>query len=201
MSWIPASVDMPDSVTLSELAQRAHSQDATAIHDLMSRVRVLAHRYCRVHLTAYPGGFEVADDVAQEVCLAVLAALPRYQEEGRPFEAFVRVIAARKVVDVQRAYARTGRTVEPIVDEVDLAPTPEERAMHAAEVRYALGLVESLPKRLRDLLVLRVVLGMSADETAAALQMTPGAVRVAQHRALSRLRQLAAERAPAGTMA
>lgn len=31
---------------------------------------------------------------------------------------------------------------------------------------------------------------MSADETAAALGMTAGAVRVAQHRALTRLRSL-----------
>ncbi|MEO8328889.1 MAG: sigma factor-like helix-turn-helix DNA-binding protein, partial [Candidatus Nanopelagicales bacterium] len=35
--------------------------------------------------------------------------------------------------------------------------------------------------------------GLSAEETGRALGMTPGAVRVAQHRALSRLRLYAAE--------
>ena len=34
--------------------------------------------------------------------------------------------------------------------------------------------------------------GLSAEETGYVLDMTPGAVRVAQHRALARLRELAA---------
>jgi RNA polymerase sigma-70 factor (ECF subfamily) len=35
---------------------------------------------------------------------------------------------------------------------------------------------------------MRVVVGLSAEETAAAVGSSPGAVRVAQHRALTRLR-------------
>jgi RNA polymerase sigma-70 factor (ECF subfamily) len=42
-------------------------------------------------------------------------------------------------------------------------------------------------------MTLRVAVGLSAEETGRALNMTPGAVRVAQHRALNRLRSLAAE--------
>jgi RNA polymerase sigma-70 factor (ECF subfamily) len=38
------------------------------------------------------------------------------------------------------------------------------------------------------MLVLRVILGFSAAETGQALGATPSAVRVAQHRALARLR-------------
>jgi hypothetical protein len=37
---------------------------------------------------------------------------------------------------------------------------------------------------------LRVVVGLSVEETAEVVGSTPGAVRVAQHRALSRLRDL-----------
>jgi RNA polymerase sigma-70 factor (ECF subfamily) len=40
----------------------------------------------------------------------------------------------------------------------------------------------------REILVLRVVVGLSAEETAIAVGSTPGAVRVAQHRALNKLR-------------
>jgi RNA polymerase sigma-70 factor (ECF subfamily) len=44
--------------------------------------------------------------------------------------------------------------------------------------------------------LLRVVVGLSAEETAEAVGSTPGAVRVAQHRALARLRRtLSAESA------
>jgi RNA polymerase sigma-70 factor, ECF subfamily len=37
--------------------------------------------------------------------------------------------------------------------------------------------------------MLRVVVGLSAEETAEAVESTPGAVRVAQHRALFHLRE------------
>ena len=49
------------------------------------------------------------------------------------------------------------------------------------------------PERARELIVLRVLAGMSAQETGNELGMTPGAVRVAQHRALIRLRAIARE--------
>lgn len=40
---------------------------------------------------------------------------------------------------------------------------------------------------MRELLVLRVAVGMSVDETARALGMTERAVRLGQHRALQQL--------------
>ena len=59
-----------------------------------------------------------------------------------------------------------------------------------APSREALGeLLRLLPEKQREILVLRVVVGLSAEETAEAVGSTPGAVRVAQHRALGRLRK------------
>ena len=55
------------------------------------------------------------------------------------------------------------------------------------------GLLDRLPATQRELLILRVAVGLSAEETGNALGMSSGAVRVAQHRALARLRVLAAE--------
>jgi RNA polymerase sigma-70 factor (ECF subfamily) len=49
-------------------------------------------------------------------------------------------------------------------------------------------LLAILPEKQREILVLRVVVGMSAEETAEAVGSTAGAVRVAQHRALARLK-------------
>ncbi|BFO14609.1 hypothetical protein SHKM778_09970 [Streptomyces sp. KM77-8] len=46
------------------------------------------------------------EDLAQEVCVAVLLALPRYKDTGRPFEAFIFAIASHKVADLQRAAMR-----------------------------------------------------------------------------------------------
>jgi RNA polymerase sigma-70 factor (ECF subfamily) len=43
-------------------------------------------------------------------------------------------------------------------------------------------------------LVLRVAVGLTAEETGKSLGMTAGAVRVTQHRALARLRELIGRR-------
>jgi len=58
-------------------------------------------------------------------------------------------------------------------------------------VEQARRLLARLPENQRELLLLRVVSGLSAEETGNVLGMSPGAVRVAQHRALARLRQMA----------
>lgn len=51
-------------------------------------------------------------------------------------------------------------------------------------------LLEAVSDKQREILHLRVVVGLSVEETAEAVGSTPGAVRVAQHRALNRLRDL-----------
>jgi hypothetical protein len=49
-------------------------------------------------------------------------------------------------------------------------------------------LLRTLPAKQREILVLRVMVGMSAEKTAVMVGSMPGAVRVSQHRALARLR-------------
>jgi RNA polymerase sigma-70 factor (ECF subfamily) len=65
---------------------------------------------------------------------------------------------------------------------------PEQRLL-AAELAERLGhLLHRLTPRQREVLVLRIAVGLSAEETAQVVGSTPGAVRVTQHRALNRLR-------------
>jgi RNA polymerase sigma-70 factor, ECF subfamily len=122
----------------------------------------------------------------------VLSALPRYRDEGRPFEAFVFGIAAHKVVDVQRAAARAAVPTSDLPDTAASEPGPEEQAVRRSEAERARDLLNQLPESLRELITLRVTVGLSAEETGRALGMSAGAVRVAQHRALAKLRSLAA---------
>jgi RNA polymerase sigma-70 factor (ECF subfamily) len=135
------------------------------------------------------------DDVAQEVCLALLAALPGYTDTGKPFGAYVFGIAAHKVADVARGAARASTPIPmpDVPDRPDGHPGPEEAVLRGIEASRARRLLARLPVDQRRLLLLRVVTGLSAEETGYVLDMTPGAVRVAQHRALARLRQLAAK--------
>jgi RNA polymerase sigma-70 factor, ECF subfamily len=179
-----------DTEDLQELSSRAVQGDAVATERLLKLVHRMVRRYCRARLARFPGADHTADDVAQEVCIAVLSALARYREEGRPFEAFVYRIAANKVADAQRAFYRAAVPVAEIPDGPETAAGPEELAVRAGDAQRVRELLSTLPETLRELLVLRVAVGMSAEETGRALGMSAGAVRVAQHRAMQRLRLL-----------
>jgi len=61
----------------------------------------------------------------------------------------------------------------------------------ADEGARAHALLARLPDAQREVVLLRVAAGLSAEEAGAVLGMSPGAVRVAQHRALTKLRALA----------
>lgn len=65
--------------------------------------------------------------------------------------------------------------------------------MAADQARLLGQLLQHLPDTQREIVVLRVAVGLSADEVGHTLNMTSVAVRVAQSRALARLRTLAAE--------
>jgi len=176
---------------LSGLASAAQAGDRAILEELLERVRVIAHRYSWARLGGYPGGAHLADDVAQDICLAVFGALPRYRDRGRPFEAFVHGIASRKVADALRSLARHLVPVAQVPEKPDTGLTPEDNAVQVSEVQSATELLQMLPGNLREVMLLRVGTGLSAEETGAALGMTPGAVRVAQHRALAKMRKLA----------
>jgi len=150
-------------------------------------------RYCLARLGNLAAHCHLAEDVAQEVCIAVLHALPRYQDMGRPFASFVFGIAAHKVADAMRSAARLAVPTEDLPDGPDEQPGPEETVVAYLEAQRARALLAQLPGHLRELVILRVVTGLSAEETGNMLGMSAGAVRVAQHRALARLRALAVE--------
>lgn len=134
--------------------------DPRAIERLLAAFRPIVARYCRARLGGDRGTFRAADEVAQRACLAVLAELPRYPDQSRPFLSFVYGIAAA-TVDGAIAAARRPRPDHPL---------------------------DRLPAQQRDVVILRTVVGLSTEETAEAVGMSPAGVRLAQHRALASLR-------------
>ncbi|MEV4181990.1 sigma-70 family RNA polymerase sigma factor [Streptosporangium canum] len=176
---------------LKDLTSLAVQGDRTAIETLIAQLRPMVVRYCRARLGRVSGQYHIADDVAQEVCIAVLSALPRYRDMGRPFASFVFGIASHKVADALRSSVRSAVPTQDLPDGPDEGPGPEETVVRYIEAEHARRLLSRLPDNQRQLLMLRVVSGLSAEETGNVLGMSPGAVRVAQHRALARLRAMA----------
>ncbi|GAB3849256.1 sigma-70 family RNA polymerase sigma factor [Dactylosporangium cerinum] len=174
---------------------RALRADPDAMAALLAGLRPGIVRYCRARLGRVGGAYTTADDIAQEVCLALLRAMPKYRDQGRPFTAFVYGIAAHKVADAQRAAVRDAGTapVDTLADRPDAAPGPEQRALSTDLARRLSGLLAQLPEPQREIVVLRVAVGLPADEVGAIVGMSAPAVRVAQSRALARLRTLAGD--------
>jgi RNA polymerase sigma-70 factor (ECF subfamily) len=188
---VPESVRTASDSELGAIVAAAVGGDHEATGRLLARLRPLVVRYCRARFSGQERSYGSADDVAQEVCFAILTALPSYRDHGRPFLAFVYGIAQHKVADAHRASARN--RAEPVGDLPESA-APGEAGPEQSVLRVELNeqmsrLLEKLPGRQREIVLLRVVVGLSSEETAEAVGSTPGAVRVSQHRALARLRQ------------
>jgi RNA polymerase sigma-70 factor (ECF subfamily) len=186
-----------DRSNLDDVVAAAVGGDGVAAGDLLAFLRPIVVRYCRTKLGRVQRTFVAADDVAQEVCLAVFRALPTYKQLGRPFLSFVYGIAAHKVADVHRAAARdrsqpTSETPDVMAEDED----PEQITLRRELVERTGSLLRMLTPRQRDILIMRIVLGLSAQETANMVGTTADAVRVAQHRALNRLRRTV-QRTPA----
>ncbi|MCB0949582.1 MAG: sigma-70 family RNA polymerase sigma factor [Mycobacterium sp.] len=174
---------------LDSVVAAAVNGDRDALREVLETIRPIIVRYCRARVGATERSGLSADDVAQEVCLAAITALPRYKDQGRPFLAFVYGIAAHKVADAHRAAGRNRADPMDVVPERSSGEAgPEQLAINSEQSARMNELLQILPEKQREILVLRVVVGMSAEETADAIGSTAGAVRVAQHRALARLK-------------
>ena len=184
-------------IELDELALRAGSGDRRALSELLDRIRGPVLWQCRIKMNGRSVGQQTPEDIAQEVLIAVCGALGRFRPAETRWMAFVYGIVRNKVIDAYRAAARDrSEATDELPDEVDDDDRggPEAAILRGADRTLLRELLDKLPGTQREVLVLRVALGYSAEETARSIGSTPGAVRVTQHRAMQRLRSLLAQR-------
>jgi RNA polymerase sigma-70 factor (ECF subfamily) len=132
-----------------------------------------------------------AEDIASQAWLEVARALPRFSGEEDDFRALVFTIA-RRLADHRRAARR--RPVDLVGAEIltgitDGAAPDEEVLASLAGDAAARRVAELLSPDQAEVVLLRVVAGLSVEEVAALLGKRPATVRVLQHRALRRLAQ------------
>ena len=85
---------------------------------------------------------------------------------GRPFASFVFGIASHKVADALRSSVRSAVPTQELPDGPDERPGPGGDGWCATSRRSArVPLLARLPENQRELLILRVVSGLSAEET------------------------------------
>lgn len=166
----------------AELVARA-KHDRQAFAPLYRTYVGPVYRYCYHRL----GTREAAEDATSEVFIKALANLPLHRAD-RSFRSWLFAIAHNVVVDTYRTN-RTARPLGVIPEIVDLAPTPEERALIATAVQEVRGVLAELPAGQREIIELRLV-GLTGTEIAEILGRSPGAIKISQLRAYASLRLL-----------
>lgn len=162
------------------LATAADDGDPVALEEFLAMAESHVRRFAYARL----GSYDAVDDVVQDTLLAVTVALRRRGLQGQEALPFVLHTASKVVFDARRSTVREF----PVPDFPDRAgPSTPTGGIDSPRLERALA---ALPPRLNEVIILRVALGYSAEETATIMGTTPGALRVTQHRALTQLRHL-----------
>ena len=181
------------AATLEEarLVERAKGGDAAAYERLVRGQQEVAFR------TAYliTGDASEAEDATQEALVKAYRSLWRFRP-GAPFRPWLLRIVANEARNRKGAAGRRARLVLRAATEApvgDAAPSPEAAALAAERRAELLFALEALREADRLAIACRYFLGLSEEETAAALGCARGTVKSRLSRAIGRLREAMTE--------
>jgi RNA polymerase sigma-70 factor (ECF subfamily) len=124
-------------------------------------------------------------ELCGEVFLQVVRDLGRFSGDERDFRAWVFVIAHHRFIDDQRRRSR-----RPVELRAEVEPRGPDEGVEAEVLRsIAAERIERMIRRLspdqRDVLLLRVLGGLTVTEVAAAVGKRPGAIKALQRRGIA----------------
>jgi RNA polymerase sigma-70 factor, ECF subfamily len=172
--------DGPATARLHTLIAEAAAGDQRALRALAAIVVPVVKNYCRIHL----GTTEAAQQVAQRISQTIIKTLPSYLRSRAPFWGYVYGVTARAVADAQRYTAP-----EHSYPSHPYQRPPGQQLVDPGCPGLLAQLLATLPCEQREVLVLRVPLRLSVEDTAEIVGTSPATIRLIQHRALNRLRQ------------
>lgn len=175
--------DVDDTFDHRALVARAQRGDADAWEALYRRVYPALLAYASRRLDK-----EAARDAVSEAIARAVARIDRFTWEGPGFDAWVFSITRHVVIDAQRAASH--RVSDGAPDEAPSGePGPLDHLLGAERSSAVRAAFHRLSAFDQEVLELRVVAGLSSDEVAAVVGKKAGAVRMAQARALEKLRE------------
>lgn len=189
---------MPEGVVDAATLTAAQAGEEAAFVRLTAPHRDRLHRHCYRML----GSLHDADDAHQELMIRAWRGIGAYRPEA-PFGAWLTRIATNvclRLIETRRRAPQPSADahLEPYPDALLAAPAPRDPHAEVAEhEQVGLAMVAAmqlLPPRQRVAVLLRDVMGFSAAETAAQMEISPAAANSALQRARARLDREARER-------
>lgn len=174
---------MVDRVRERRLVQQAQRGSADAFAELYREHVQVIYRYV-VHRVGDP---QLAEDLTGDVFTKALEGLARYQDQGRPFLAWLYRIAHARVID---HYRRVGRRPEEhnVDDEpLPVSPNMDERMLRQQAAQALREAIAGLTADQQQVVILRFIEGYKIEEVAVILGKQPNAIKALQHRALRSL--------------
>jgi RNA polymerase sigma-70 factor (ECF subfamily) len=167
-----------------DLVRRAQGGDVRALEQLCAR------EWRPVYAIVYATTRNAmdAEDLTQEVFLRALKAFDRYEDRDVPFRAFLATVARNLVRNTWRRQVPVHVGLESAPEMHSNAPGPEENAILHSDLGHLADVFSTLSDDYQQVLQLRVLEGLSANDVAERMRRSPAAVRVLQHRALVALR-------------
>lgn len=132
------------------------------------------------------------DDLTGEVLLQLVRGIQRFEGDEAAFRSWVFVIAHHRVVDERRRASRRQRLDARVTEVEREADGPDGEVLERTWPEEWEQRLAQLSDDQRTVVLLRVVAGLSAEEVGEVLGKKAGAVRVMQHRAIARLREICA---------
>ena len=167
------------------LLAAAHSGAPWALQRLYEAMAPPVVGYLRVQGAADP------EDLANEVFLGVLTRIGCFSGDEDSFRSWVFTVAHSRLVDERRRMDRRPRLAYSHDVELDVAGgDAEEDALQLLSDQRVRSLCERLVPDQRDVLLLRLMAGLSLEAVAEALGKSEGAVKSLQHRGLANLRKI-----------
>lgn len=151
---------------------------------------IYQRHYAGIHQYIYyqVGNITLAEDLASEVFVRALEALPRYTFRGTPVVAWLYRIAHNLVIDYRRRQSR--RNDVPLEEYLGANQEGMDHIVDQHVERETLRrALQVLTDDQRQVLLLRFAQDLDNREIAAILGKTEGAVKALQHRALAALRR------------
>jgi RNA polymerase sigma-70 factor (ECF subfamily) len=161
------------------LVRQAKSGDSDAFAQLYDAYVERVYRYVYFRVT----DDMTAEDLTSQVFLKAWEHLDRYQQGGSPFLAWLYTIARNQVID----HYRTHKESVPLEDAVHIAAetrTLDDEIQDAFNVDAMRDALQFLTEEQQQVLILKFIAGLPTKSIAKMMDLSEGAVRAVQMRAL-----------------